>query len=117
ILRNSVIWNKVKGGPDNSVDRLRNIHEDVFHFVKIAKGYYYDVDSIRKKPRESKIVNGAVVSATGVSGIRYKRQIELSTALNEDEKQAAFNALESILKQIERGEVSDFRMVIRGQQR
>lgn len=117
ILRNNVAWNKVKGGPDNSVDRLRNIHEDVFHFVKIPKGYYYDVNAIRKKARESKVINGAVVSATGVSGIRYKRQIELSTALYEDEKKAAFSALEHILKQVEQGAISDFRMVIRGQQR
>jgi DNA modification methylase len=117
ILRNSVVWNKIKGGPDNALDRLRNIHENLFHFVKAPKGYYYDVDAIRKKPRESKIVNGAVVSATGVSGIRYKRQIELSTLLTEEEKKAAFAALGSILRQIEQGEVSDFRMVIRGQQR
>jgi site-specific DNA-methyltransferase (adenine-specific) len=117
VLRNNVVWNKLKGAPDNSVDRLRNIHESVFHFVKVNKGYYYDVDAIRKKARESRVVKGAVVSATGVSGIRYKRQIELSTALSEDEKQAAFAALESMLKQMERGAVSDFRMVIRGQQR
>ena len=36
-LRNSIIWNKVKGGPDNTRDRLRNVYEDVFHFVKCAK--------------------------------------------------------------------------------
>ena len=117
ILRNSVVWNKVKGGPDNSLDRLRNVHENLFHFVKSAKGYYYDADAIRKRPRESKVVNGAVVSATGVSGVRYRRQIELSTDLNEEEKRAAFAALASVLKQLEGGELSDFRMVIRGQQR
>lgn len=37
ILRNDVIWNKIKGGPDNSRDKLRNIHEHVFHFVKQKK--------------------------------------------------------------------------------
>jgi len=46
ILRNCVVWNKVKGGPDNSKDKLRNVHEDLFHFVK-EKKYYYDVDAIR----------------------------------------------------------------------
>jgi DNA modification methylase len=117
ILRNDVVWNKVKGGPDNSADRLRNIHENLFHFVKTARGYYYEVDAIRKRPRESRVVNGAVVSATGVSGIRYKRQIELSTSLTDEEKKAAFTALDSILRKVKRGEVSDFRMVIRGQQR
>ncbi|MDD5125387.1 site-specific DNA-methyltransferase [Methylovulum sp.] len=117
ILRNSVIWNKLKGGMDNSKDRLGNVHENVFHFVKQAKGYYYNADAIRSKPRESKVVNGAIVSATGVSGVRYKRQIELSTALSDAEKVAAVSALEQMLADIGSGRASDFRMIIRGQQR
>lgn len=117
ILRNSVIWNKLKGGMDNSKDRLGNVHENVFHFVKQAKGYYYNADAIRSKPRESKVVNGAIVSATGVSGVRYKRQIELSTTLSVAEKSAAFAALEGMLADIGAGRASDFRMIIRGQQR
>ena len=88
-----------------------------FHFVRQAKGYYYDADAIKADPRKARVVNGAVVSATGVSGVRYKRQLELSTALNETEKQAAFAALEAVLDQVRRGELDDFRMVIRGQQR
>jgi site-specific DNA-methyltransferase (adenine-specific) len=116
-LRNSVIWNKLKGGMDNSKDRLANVHENLFHFVKRSKGYYYDADAIRAKPREAKVVNGSVVSATGVSGVRYKRQIELSTALALDEKVAAFAALDKVLGDVSAGKLSDFRMVIRGQQR
>lgn len=34
VLRNSVVWNKVKSGMDNSKDRLGNIHENVFTFCK-----------------------------------------------------------------------------------
>ncbi len=117
ILRNNVIWHKVKGGLDNSRDRLRNVHENVFHFVKRKKGYYYDIDSIRSNPRKARISNGAVVSATGVTGVRYKRQIELSTELTLNEKKAARQALDDILRSIELGEISDFRMIIRGQQR
>lgn len=117
ILRNSVIWNKLKGGMDNSTDRLGNVHENIFHFVKKSKGYYYNVDAIRTKPRDAKIVNGSVVSATGVSGVRYKRQIELSTALDYQEKLNALSALNSMLDDIASGKYSDFRMVIRGQQR
>ncbi len=82
ILRNSVVWNKIKGAPDNAKDKLRNVHEMLFHFVKNPRGYYYDVDSIRLNPKKARIVNGAVVSATGVTGVRYRRQIELSTALS-----------------------------------
>lgn len=116
-LRNSVIWNKVKSGMDNSKDRLGNVHENVFHFVKQPKGYYYNADAIRSRPREAKVVNGAVISATGVSGVRYKRQIELSTGLSDQEKASAFSALETILSEIAVGRLSDFRMIIRGQQR
>lgn len=116
ILRNSVIWNKVKSGMDNTKDRLGNVHEHIFHLVKQPK-YHYDADAIRSKPRESRIVKGAVVSATGVSGVRYRRQIELSTALSPEEKRAAFRALEETLAAVGAGEISDFRMIIRGQQR
>ena len=117
ILRNSVIWHKVKGGLDQSKDRLRNTHENLFHFVKQAKGYYYDVDAIRTAPRQARVVNDAVVSATGVKGIRYRRQIELSTALNEQEKRAALAALTRKLDAVRNGEIADFRMIIRKQQR
>ena len=117
ILRNSVIWNKVKGGMDNTKDRLGSVHESVFHFVKQAKGYYYYADAIRSKPRKAKVVNGAVVSATGVSGVRYRRQIELSTELSETEKTAAFRVLDAMLADVAAGTVPDFRMIIRAQQR
>jgi len=117
ILRNTVIWNKVKGGLDNTNDRLRNLYEPIFHFVKNSKGYYYDIDSVRNTPKSTKIVNGAVVSATGVSGIRYKRKIELSTELTNEQKKNAYNALEQILHKVQLGEVSDFRMIIKGAQR
>jgi len=117
ILRNAVVWNKVKSGMDNTTDRLGNMYEMVFHFVKQSKGYYYNVDAIRSTPREAKIVNGAVISATGVSGVRYRRQIELSTALSEQEKAAAYEALDTMLAEVAAGRISDFRMIIRGQQR
>lgn len=117
VLRNEVIWHKVKGGPDNSVDKLRNVHEQLFHFVKLHRGYYYNTDAIRSRPAQAKIVNGAVVSASGVRGVRYKRQIELSTALTPQEKDNAMCALDALLDEVRAGRTSDFRMIIRGQQR
>jgi len=117
VLRNSVVWNKIKGGPDTAKDRLRNVHEMLFHFTKQASGYYYDADAIRNTPKTARVVNGAIISATGVSGVRYKRQIELSTRLSEQERQAAFAALESMLQAVGAGKIADFRMIIRGQQR
>ena len=117
ILRNTVVWHKVKGGPDNSPDKLRNVHEPLLHFVKQRKGVYYDVDAIRKRPGEAKVVNGSVVSASGVTGVRYRRQIELSTELSADEKANAAQALDKMLACVRAGELADFRMIIRGQQR
>jgi DNA modification methylase len=114
VLRNSVVWNKVKGGMDNATDKLRNVHELLFHFVRQPKGYFYDVSAVRQKPRSAKVVNGAVVSATGVSGVRYRRQIELSTALTEAERKAAYIALDQMLDEVRAGSIADFRMIIRG---
>jgi DNA modification methylase len=116
-LRNSVVWHKVKGGPDTSRDKLRNVHELLFHFVRQPKGYYYDADAVRTAPRAARVENGAVVSATGVSGVRYRRQIELSTALTDAERAAAAQALDAMLAEVGAGRLADFRMVIRGQQR
>lgn len=116
ILRNEVIWNKVKGGPDNSLDKLRNVHEHLFHFVR-SNRYYYDTDAVRSKPRQATVSRGAVVSATGVSGVRYRRQIQLSTALTKRERAAAMAALDAMLDDVRVGKISDFRMIIRGQQR
>lgn len=115
-LRNDVIWYKHKGGLSPSKDRFGSVYEDFFFFVKSDK-YYFDADSIRTKPREAKVQNGAVVSATGVNGVRYKRQIELSTDLSDIEKENAMNALHNVLDRISKGEISDFRMVIRNVQR
>jgi len=116
-LRNSVIWHKVKGGPDTSRDKLRNVHELLFHFVRRPRGYYYDADAVRHTPRAARVDNGAVISATGVRGVRYRRQIELSTALASEEREAALRALDSALAELEAGTLGDFRMILRGRQR
>jgi len=114
ILRNTVIWDKMKGAMSPSKDSLGNEYEPFFHFVKKKNGYYYDADSVRKKPRKAHIENGAVRSATGVSGVRYKRKIELSTELTDEQRKNAFIALDNVLNRIKTGEISDFRMVIKG---
>lgn len=114
ILRNTIIWDKMKGAMSQSKDSLGNEYEPFFHFVKKRTEYYYDADAVRKKPREAKIENGAVVSATGVSGVRYRRKIELSTELTDKQRENAFKALDDVLERIRKGELSDFRMVIKG---
>jgi hypothetical protein len=48
ILRAEVIWDKPNGMPESATDRVRRSHEQVFHFVKEARGYYAAVDEIRE---------------------------------------------------------------------
>lgn len=116
ILRNNVIWNKQKGGLNPQKDRFGSVFEDLFFFVKSEK-YYFDGDSVRSLPRKAIVKNGSVISATGVTGVSYKRKIELSTSLTQEEKNSALESLNKVLNQIESGEISDFRMVIRNEQR
>ena len=116
ILRNDVIWHQIRG-TQSAKDRLRDVHEHVFHFVK-NKRYYYDTDRVRIKPKKLPSINGkAVISATGVSGKKYRRQILESKELNEQERTAAIRALDETLERMREGELVDFRMTIRGEQR
>lgn len=116
IQRNAAIWNKVKGNPDNANDKLRNMYEPVFHFVK-RKNYYYNVDVIRNEPKKAIKTGDNPISATGVSGKKYRKQIMESTVLTDDEKDNALRSLDAVLNDVGSGVISDFRMVIRGQQR
>jgi DNA modification methylase len=116
ILRNDIIWDQMKG-TQSSKDRLRDVYEHIFHFVK-KKKYYYEHNEIRIRPtRKPKVYNGELVSATGVSGKKYKQQIENSTLLSEKEKTNARNALNETIAEMENGTIIDFRMTIRGEQR
>ena len=116
ILRNDIIWDQMKG-TQSARDRLRDIYEHVFHFVKQRK-YYYEADEIRiPPPVRARNRAGMMVSATGVSGKKYREQIAASTELSATEKEQAFQALENTIEEMRQGEVVDFRMTIRGRQR
>ncbi|MBR4961328.1 MAG: site-specific DNA-methyltransferase, partial [Clostridia bacterium] len=110
-------WNQIKG-TQSCRDRFRDIYEHVFQFVKSSK-YYFDAESIRIIPEVDayEMADGTIVSATGVSGKKYFKQIEFSTALTTEEKKNALNALNETLEEMRCGEVVDFRMTIRGEQR
>jgi DNA modification methylase len=116
ILRNAIVWDKVKGNPCNAKDKLRNVYEFVFHLVK-QEHYYYDLDPIRKPPGQPYYKNEQIVTPTGVSGVKYRHQIQQSTELSDEEKRAALVALDEALRKVESGEMPDFRMIIRGTQR
>ena len=116
LLRQAVIWDKMKGNPSNAKDKLRNMYEHVFHFVR-ESNYYYDLDAVRNPPGKAYSRNGRIVTPTGVSGVKYRQQILASRALSDSEKQAALSALEETLRKVETGKTPDFRMIIRGAQR
>ncbi|MBM2814106.1 MAG: methylase domain protein [Ignavibacteria bacterium] len=116
ILRNDIIWDQMKG-TQSAKDRLRDVYEHIFHFVK-NKTYYYNHDEIRIEPiRKPKIYNGELVSATGVNGKKYRKQIAESNSLNELERKNANIALDEVLNDLAIGKIVDFRMTIRGEQR
>ncbi len=116
ILRNDVIWHQRKG-TQSARDRLRDMYEHIFHFVKNRK-YYYDDDSIRIKPSKLPTINGKqTVSATGVSEKKYRKQILESEKLSKREREEALKALDESLERIRNGELVNFRMTIRGTQR
>ena len=115
IMRNDVIWSQLKG-TQSCKDRLRDSYEHFFHFVK-SKKYYYDADAIRVKPiKKPTITENSTISATGVSGVKYKKQIAESD-LSPEEKNNAIKALEETLEEVRSGLINDFRMSIRGYQR
>lgn len=116
ILRSDIIWDEMKG-TQSCRDRFRDIYEHVFQFVKGNK-YYFNADAVRIAPeKDAYEKDGEITSATGVTGKKYFSQINNSTVLTQREKQNALNALNETLDEMRRGEVVDFRMTIRGEQR
>jgi len=54
IIRNDIIWAKRNGMPESVTDRFSKKHEYFFFMVKSEK-YYFDLDSIRDKHKESSL--------------------------------------------------------------
>lgn len=55
IVRNDIIWAKRNGMPESVTDRFTKKHEYFFFMVKSTK-YYFDLDSIRDKHKESSLL-------------------------------------------------------------
>ena len=111
-LRQDVIWHKLKG-TQSGKDKFRHLHEHIFHLVK-KRQYFFDGDSVRIPPKPAISRNGKVVSATGVSGKKYYERIKATDTLNDVEKRRAKRALDDVIQEIKNGEITDFRMTIRG---
>lgn len=117
ILRSDIIWNKVRM-TQSAKDRVRNVHEYIFHFVK-NRSYFFDYSKIYLKHNERpvRLEDGRTISITGTSGVKYRRQIIHSEHLSEEEKKEALKVLDKTIEEMNKGEILDFRMTIRGYQR
>lgn len=113
ILRSDILWNKMKG-PQNASDRMKSIHEYIFHFVK-SRSYFFDSKSVMLRPPSLPVnVNGRLISNTGVSGTKYRKYIDESSDLTTPEKRRARKALDGAIAEMRDGKIVDFRMVMRG---
>lgn len=116
ILRSDIIWDQMKG-TQSCTDRFRDMYEHVFQFAK-RKKYYFNADPIRIIPQvDAYEQDGKIISATGVSGKKYFKQINESTVLTETERNNALAALNKTLEEMRSGSIVDFRMTVRGEQR
>ncbi len=116
ILRNDVIWHRMKG-TQSAKDKLRDNHEYIFHFVK-KKKYFYDLDAIRiERHKKPTMKNGRIISSTGVSGQSYYKKIKNSNVLTDKQKENATEALNQMLGRMKEGTIDDFRMYIKGEHR
>lgn len=115
-LRNDVVWDKQASAFDSSDDRLRCMHEYIFHLVKDGDQFYYDDESLRiafnqVRGRSTQAAKGK--TSSGVTGARYRENILASTSLSEQEKQNALADLDRAVEQVNNGEIPDFRMSLR----
>lgn len=113
ILRNDIIWDKTSALPTSSRNRLSNSYEHLFHFVK-KDDYYYYLGFLKSKRKKPILVNQKVISASGVSGINYKRKISASSFLSPQEKENANESLRKHIDMIHNGEIADYRLFLRG---
>lgn len=85
IIRNDVIWHKTRSLPHPVKDRLINVHEHIYHFVK-SPAYYYDLDAIRLPHKDSsihRVKSRITVSARGRYGEDAGNRGRTIDALNE----------------------------------
>jgi len=108
-LVNTIMWAKTNPTPRQFKRRLVSSTEPFFHFVK-SDAYFYAMDAFMqgdepKAPREPK--------ADSNIGKSYFELIAQS-ALTDSQKDLARTALQTVIEEVQRGEIEGFRMKIRG---
>jgi len=97
--------------PEN---RLKRGYEKLMHLVR-TPNYYYDRtmgNNVKENLLHNK--NGILVTRSGLTGTKYLSQIMDSPFLTSEEKVNAINAWKEVVHKMDNGEISDFRMILRG---
>ena len=108
-LVNAISWVKQNPTPRQFRRRLVSSVEPFFHFVK-SDGYFYDIDAFLSDPQTPAKKTNTV---TANLGKKYFDLLEHSE-LTSDQKKAARVSLLQVIEEVRAGEISGFRMKIRG---
>ncbi|MGC8567573.1 MAG: DNA-methyltransferase [Caldisphaera sp.] len=112
LLVNNITWIKSNPTPRQFNRRLVSSTEPFFHFVKTNK-YYYDINSWQSEDKDTKQVKLDLKSKQTNIGKHY-RDLIANSNLSEQEKKSANKSLNEVIKEIQEGNISGFRMKIRG---
>ena len=106
-LLNHIEWVKTNPTPRQFTRRLVSCHEPFFHFVKSSQ-YYYCPEQFMAAPRQRELS-----CASGNQGQKYFAKIA-DSELSEMQKAAAVRDLKCVIEEAKTGEITGFRMKIRG---
>jgi site-specific DNA-methyltransferase (adenine-specific) len=107
-LVNDVTWYKPNGIPKVQDSKwLANHTEQFFVFAK-SDDYYFDPKPFKKKKAARSYAPSPRL------GQQYRRQIEASDLLSNDEKRNAQLELDQLVQEVKDGKIKGFRMKIRG---
>lgn len=109
-LINQLTWTKLNPTPRQEKRKLIQATEPFFIFAK-SKDYYFDLESYLSHLDE--LNKNGKTKPSGNLGKKYFELIE-SSELEETEKQRARNELKDAIALIHKGEITGFRMKIRG---
>ncbi len=108
-LVNAISWVKQNPTPRQFRRRLVSSVEPFFHFVK-SDGYFYDIDAFLSDPQPT--AKKAAPTTTNL-GKKYFDLLEQSE-LTPEQRSAGRTALFQVIAEVKKGEISGFRMKIRG---
>ena len=108
-LVNAISWVKQNPTPRQFRRRLVSSVEPFFHFVK-SDSYFYDIDAFLSDPQAIAKKPSPVTSSLGRKYFDLLEQSELTL----DQRKAARASLLQVIGEVRAGEISGFRMKIRG---